>query len=108
MHRTYSMRQSRAPTASQLENPLPPVSSAKNRLFGKTSFGENFYLNIDFVFFHCFCFIFLKLGCGKLHSTVNRITRTTDYLDCECWPKKQRQDSDGAPENSSSSQCSLF
>ncbi|KAK2742862.1 Eisosome core component [Onygenales sp. PD_40] len=43
MHRTYSMRQSRAPTASQLENPPPPPSSTKtNRLFGKTSFGHAF------------------------------------------------------------------
>ncbi|KAH6720861.1 putative sphingolipid long chain base-responsive protein PIL1 [Leptodontidium sp. MPI-SDFR-AT-0119] len=36
MHRTYSMRQSRAPTASQLQNPPPPSSSTKaGRLFGK-------------------------------------------------------------------------
>jgi hypothetical protein len=34
MHRTYSMRQSRAPTASQLQNPPPPQSSTKHRLFG--------------------------------------------------------------------------
>ncbi|KKZ63084.1 hypothetical protein EMCG_02585 [[Emmonsia] crescens] len=43
MHRTYSMRQSRAPTASQLENPPPPPSSTKtNRLFGRASFGHAF------------------------------------------------------------------
>ncbi|OAX82216.1 sphingolipid long chain base-responsive protein PIL1 [Emergomyces africanus] len=43
MHRTYSMRQSRAPTASQLENPAPPPSTTKtNRLFGRTSFGHAF------------------------------------------------------------------
>ncbi|CAD6448940.1 939648e1-7e01-4bbb-8c6f-ab97794945be [Sclerotinia trifoliorum] len=30
MHRTYSMRQSRAPTASQLQNPPPPPSSTKS------------------------------------------------------------------------------
>ncbi|PGH28110.1 hypothetical protein AJ80_00368 [Polytolypa hystricis UAMH7299] len=43
MHRTYSLRQSRAPTASEIENPPPPVSSTKaNRLFGKTSFGHAF------------------------------------------------------------------
>ncbi|PFH60549.1 hypothetical protein XA68_10792 [Ophiocordyceps unilateralis] len=36
MHRTYSMRQSRAPTASQLQNPPPPPSTTKSgRLFGK-------------------------------------------------------------------------
>ncbi|KAF6839659.1 Sphingolipid long chain base-responsive protein PIL1 [Colletotrichum musicola] len=34
MHRTYSMRQTRAPTASQLQNPPPPPSSTKSgRLF---------------------------------------------------------------------------
>ncbi|KAI9856860.1 MAG: Eisosome core component [Vezdaea acicularis] len=42
MHRTYSMRQSRAPTASQLQNPPPPASSTKNRLFGKTNMGHAF------------------------------------------------------------------
>jgi len=41
MHRTYSMRQSRAPTASQIQNPPPPTSSTKSgRFFGKTSLGE--------------------------------------------------------------------
>ncbi|KAI7220202.1 Sphingolipid long chain base-responsive protein [Hortaea werneckii] len=43
MHRTYSMRQSRAPTASQIQNPPPPSSSTKgNRLFGKANLGHNF------------------------------------------------------------------
>ncbi|KLJ12112.1 hypothetical protein EMPG_12757 [Blastomyces silverae] len=43
MHRTYSMRQSRTPTASQLENPPPPPSTTKtNRLFGRTSLGHAF------------------------------------------------------------------
>ncbi|KAM5442865.1 lipid-binding protein [Microsporum ferrugineum] len=43
MHRTYSLRQSRAPTASQIESPPPPISSTKtNRLFGGTSFGHAF------------------------------------------------------------------
>ncbi|KAJ6787943.1 hypothetical protein PWT90_03760 [Aphanocladium album] len=38
MHRTYSMRQSRAPTASQLQTPPPPPSSTKSgRLFGRGS-----------------------------------------------------------------------
>ncbi|GFN17630.1 eisosome core component [Aspergillus tubingensis] len=41
MHRTYSMRQSRLPTASQIENPPPPLSSTKtNRIFGKGGFGH--------------------------------------------------------------------
>lgn len=41
MHRTYSMRQSRAPTASQIQNPPPPASSTKSgRFFGKSSLGE--------------------------------------------------------------------
>ncbi|KAJ9130872.1 Sphingolipid long chain base-responsive protein LSP1 [Pleurostoma richardsiae] len=36
MHRTYSMRQTRAPTASQIQNPPPPPSSTKSgRLFGR-------------------------------------------------------------------------
>jgi hypothetical protein len=35
------MRQSRAPTASQLQNPPPPPSTTKSgRLFGKGSFGH--------------------------------------------------------------------
>ncbi|CAD0084012.1 unnamed protein product [Aureobasidium vineae] len=38
MHRTYSMRQSRAPTASQIQNPPPPSSSTKaGRFFGKSN-----------------------------------------------------------------------
>ena len=41
MHRTYSMRQSRAPTASQIQNPPPPISSTKTgRFFGKANIGE--------------------------------------------------------------------
>lgn len=39
MHRTYSMRQSRIPTASQVENPPPPPSSTKgSRVFGRGLF----------------------------------------------------------------------
>ncbi|AOA61736.1 Primary protein component of eisosomes [Komagataella phaffii CBS 7435] len=38
MHRTYSLRNSRAPTASQINSPAPPPSSTKqNRFFGKGS-----------------------------------------------------------------------
>ncbi|WEW59662.1 lipid-binding protein [Emydomyces testavorans] len=43
MHRTYSMRHSRAPTASQVENPPPPISSTKtSRIFGGGSLGHAF------------------------------------------------------------------
>ncbi|KAL9051814.1 MAG: hypothetical protein Q9206_004558 [Seirophora lacunosa] len=43
MHRTYSMRQSRAPTAAQIQNPPPPSSSTKTgRFFGKASIGHAF------------------------------------------------------------------
>lgn len=38
MHRTYSMRNARAPTASQLQSPPPPPSSTKtSRFFGRGS-----------------------------------------------------------------------
>ena len=38
MHRSYSLRQSRAPTAAQIQTPAPPQSSTKSgRLFGGTS-----------------------------------------------------------------------
>jgi len=41
MHRTYSLRQSRAPTAAQIENPPPPLSTTKsNRWLGKGGLGE--------------------------------------------------------------------
>ena len=40
MHRTYSMRQSRAPTASQIQNPPPSSSTTKSgRFFGKANIG---------------------------------------------------------------------
>lgn len=43
MHRTYSMRQSRAPTASQIQNPPPPSATTKSgRFFGKANIGHNF------------------------------------------------------------------
>lgn len=43
MHRTYSMRQSRAPTASQIQNPPPPTSSTKTgRFFGRGNIGHTF------------------------------------------------------------------
>ncbi|ODQ64304.1 hypothetical protein NADFUDRAFT_52631 [Nadsonia fulvescens var. elongata DSM 6958] len=43
MHRTYSLRNSRAPTASQLQSPPPPSSSTKSgRFFGKGSLAHTF------------------------------------------------------------------
>lgn len=43
MHRTYSMRQSRAPTASQLQNPPPAPSTTKaNRFFGSKNLSHTF------------------------------------------------------------------
>ncbi|AET38330.1 lipid-binding protein PIL1 Ecym_2617 [Eremothecium cymbalariae DBVPG len=45
MHRTYSLRNSRAPTAAQLQNPPPPVSSTKNRFFGKGGLANTFRKN---------------------------------------------------------------
>ncbi|KAI9171763.1 Sphingolipid long chain base-responsive protein PIL1 [Paramyrothecium foliicola] len=41
MHRTYSMRQTRAPTASQIQSPPPPPSTTKSgRFFGRANFGH--------------------------------------------------------------------
>lgn len=43
MHRTYSLRHNRAPTASQMQNPPPPTSSTKSgKFFGKGSLGNTF------------------------------------------------------------------
>jgi hypothetical protein len=43
MHRTYSLRQSRAPTAAQLQSPPPPPSTTKTgRFFGKGSIAHTF------------------------------------------------------------------
>ncbi|KAI3406270.1 PIL1 [Candida oxycetoniae] len=42
MHRTYSLRSTRAPTASQLQSPPPPPSSTKSRFFGKGSISHSF------------------------------------------------------------------
>ncbi|GEQ69660.1 hypothetical protein JCM33374_g3333 [Metschnikowia sp. JCM 33374] len=36
MHRTYSLRSQKAPTASQLQSPPPPTSSTKSKFFGKS------------------------------------------------------------------------
>src|SRR5579859_1095468 len=43
MQRSYSLRQSRAPTASQIQTPPPPQSSTKSgRFFGGSSLGFSF------------------------------------------------------------------
>lgn len=45
------MRQSRAPTASQIQNPPPPSSTTKSgRFFGKAGLGEfSVFFLLDFV-----------------------------------------------------------
>ncbi|QLL31735.1 hypothetical protein HG536_0B06010 [Torulaspora globosa] len=45
MHRTYSLRSSRAPTASQLASPPPPPSTTKSKFFGKASIATSFRKN---------------------------------------------------------------
>lgn len=56
MHRTYSMRQSRAPTASQLQNPPPPPSSTKStRFFGSANIGEYWMMMTHIYLFSCLC-----------------------------------------------------
>ncbi|ODV64471.1 Eisosome component PIL1/LSP1 family protein ASCRUDRAFT_74086 [Ascoidea rubescens DSM 1968] len=45
MHRTYSLRNSRAPTASQLQSPPPPISSTKKHYFGKSGIASSFRKN---------------------------------------------------------------
>ncbi|PKS05711.1 hypothetical protein jhhlp_005171 [Lomentospora prolificans] len=40
MHRTYSMRRTRAPTASQIQNPPPPPSTTKGGRIFKSSLGH--------------------------------------------------------------------
>ncbi|CAR21116.1 Sphingolipid long chain base-responsive protein LSP1 [Lachancea thermotolerans] len=45
MHRTYSLRAQRAPTASQLQSPAPPPSSTRSKFFGKASISSTFRKN---------------------------------------------------------------
>ncbi|SCU78697.1 LADA_0A06986g1_1 [Lachancea dasiensis] len=45
MHRTYSLRAQRAPTASQLASPAPPPSSTRSKFFGKASIATSFRKN---------------------------------------------------------------
>lgn len=45
MHRTYSLRNQRVPTASQIQSPPPPPSTTKSRFFGKASIASTFRKN---------------------------------------------------------------
>ncbi|CCH43490.1 Sphingolipid long chain base-responsive protein [Wickerhamomyces ciferrii] len=45
LHRTYSLRNSRAPTASQLASPPPPTSTTKSKFFGKAGIASTFRKN---------------------------------------------------------------
>ena len=45
MHRTYSLRNTRAPTASQLQSPPPPTSTTKSKFFGKAGIASTFRKN---------------------------------------------------------------
>jgi hypothetical protein len=45
MHRTYSLRSSRAPTASQLQSPPPPPATTKSKFFGKAGIASTFRKN---------------------------------------------------------------
>ncbi|CCD24284.1 lipid-binding protein LSP1 NDAI_0C06250 [Naumovozyma dairenensis CBS 421] len=42
MHKTYSLRNQRAPTASELQAPPPPPSTTKSKFFGKASIASSF------------------------------------------------------------------
>ncbi|CUM66184.1 uncharacterized protein PRCAT00003842001 [Priceomyces carsonii] len=42
MHRTYSLRSQKAPTASQLQSPPPPPSTTKSKFFGKGGIASSF------------------------------------------------------------------
>ncbi len=45
MNRTYSLRNTRAPTASQLQSPAPPTSTTKRHYFGKSGIASSFRKN---------------------------------------------------------------
>ncbi|EAZ63452.1 Long chain base Stimulates Phosphorylation [Scheffersomyces stipitis CBS 6054] len=42
MHRTYSLRSQKAPTAAQLQSPPPPPSTTKSKFFGKGGIASTF------------------------------------------------------------------
>ncbi|ANZ73673.1 Primary protein component of eisosomes [Komagataella phaffii CBS 7435] len=45
MHRTYSLRSGRAPTAADVNNPPPPTSTTKSKFFGKNSIASSLRKN---------------------------------------------------------------
>ncbi|CAB4256196.1 similar to Saccharomyces cerevisiae YPL004C LSP1 Primary component of eisosomes [Maudiozyma barnettii] len=42
MHKTYSLRNARQPTAAQLQSPPPPTSTTKSRFFGRAGLAASF------------------------------------------------------------------
>ena len=42
MHKTYSLRNARKPTAAQLQSPPPPTSTTKSRFFGRAGIAASF------------------------------------------------------------------
>ena len=93
MHRTYSMRQSRAPTAAQIQNPPPPTSSTKSgRLFGKASLGKenpsNFSLSL-----HEQVFGTIAAAAAIGENYHHRLESSTDVLlsSRSCIPQKYRR-----------------
>ncbi|KAG0672353.1 lipid-binding protein [Maudiozyma exigua] len=42
MHKTYSLRNSRQPTAAQLQSPPPPTATTKSRFFGRAGLAASF------------------------------------------------------------------
>ncbi|CDO92664.1 unnamed protein product [Kluyveromyces dobzhanskii CBS 2104] len=45
MHRTYSLRSKKAPTAAELQTPAPPQSTTKSKFFGKGSLASSIRKN---------------------------------------------------------------
>ncbi|AAS54484.1 AGL006Cp [Eremothecium gossypii ATCC 10895] len=45
MHRTYSLRNQKAPTASDLQSPPPPPSSTRSKFFGRAGIASSFRKN---------------------------------------------------------------
>ncbi|AET41156.1 lipid-binding protein LSP1 Ecym_7322 [Eremothecium cymbalariae DBVPG len=45
MHRTYSLRNQKTPTASDLQSPPPPPSSTRSKFFGRASIASSFRKN---------------------------------------------------------------
>lgn len=45
MHKTYSLRNARAPTAAEIQAPPPPTSSTRSKFFGRASLASTFRKN---------------------------------------------------------------